>query len=148
MVAPNARRLDGTVAEDIRFAHAALDKLPVGNVVGGISCHSTYRQDALFSSSFTVSRSPFGVWRSAFGVRRSAYSYSIWLAVRFDAIACPQRLEGSRFAPLQVLAERAEETNPELLDNAASRRLPGTSQRPEYHIRLDNTARSRTRNEY
>jgi hypothetical protein len=93
---------------------------------------------------------PFRVHRLAFGVRRSAYSssFSIWFAVRFDAIACPQRLEGSRFAPLKVLAERAEETNPELLDNAASRRLPGTSQRPEYHIRLDNTARSRTRNEY
>jgi hypothetical protein len=96
---------------------------------------------------FRVHRLAFGVWRLAFGVWRLAYSssFSIWLAVRFDAIACPQRLEGSRFTPLQVLTERAEETNPELLDNAASRRLLGTSQRPEYHIRLDNTARSRTR---
>jgi len=66
MVAPNARRLDGTVAEDIRFAHAALDKLSGGNVVGGISCHSTYRQDAPFSSSFTVY--PFGVRRSPFHI--------------------------------------------------------------------------------
>jgi hypothetical protein len=30
MVAPNARRLDGTVAEDIRLAHAALDRLSGG----------------------------------------------------------------------------------------------------------------------
>src|ERR1700757_2701612 len=76
MVAPNARRLDGTVAEDIRFAHAALDKLSGGNVVGGISCHSTYRQDAPFSSSFTVY--PFGVWRLVFGVWRLAFG--VWRA--------------------------------------------------------------------
>jgi hypothetical protein len=36
MVAPNARRLDGTVAEDIRFAHTALNKVSGG--FGKIGC--------------------------------------------------------------------------------------------------------------
>ena len=94
---------------------------------------------------------PFTVYRSAFGVRGSAFCVLVLVVVLPTSPRrlklrkamsgklsskpwhCPcdvrfaQRLEGSRFTPLQVLAERAEETNPELPDSAASRRLPRAS---------------------
>jgi hypothetical protein len=110
------------VAEDIRFAHAALDWF-----VRGTACSlyiSVSRHLFKFLYRFT-----FGVWRLAFTSysSSSSSSSSIWVAVPFHAIARLQRLEGSRFTPLQVLAVRPEETNPELPDGVASRRLPGTS---------------------
>jgi hypothetical protein len=64
MVSPNARRLDGTVAEDIRFAHAALDWFVRGTARSlyiSVSCHLF---KFLYGSAFTVHRSPVGVWRS------------------------------------------------------------------------------------
>jgi hypothetical protein len=103
------------------------------SLFGGLLVHSTYRWAATFSSSFTVYRLAFGVWRLAFGVWRSHRTRPRRrprprkVPVPFHAIARLQRLEGSRFTPLQVLAVRPEETNPELPDGVASRRLPGTS---------------------
>jgi hypothetical protein len=97
----------------------------------------------VYRSAFGVRRSAFGVWRLAFHIvlvvvlptspRRLKLRKAMSGKLSSKPWHCPcdvrfaQRLEGSRFTPLQVLAERAEETNPELPDSAASRRLPRTS---------------------
>ena len=64
MVAPNARRLDGTVAEDIKFAHAALDKLSGGNVVGGLVVTLHIDRTPRFQVPLPFTRSAFGVHRT------------------------------------------------------------------------------------
>jgi hypothetical protein len=74
-----------------------------------------------FQVPLPFTRLAFGVWRSAC----SSSSSKPWPCR--CGVRCAQRLEGSRFTPLQVLAVRAEETNPELPDVVTSRRLPGTS---------------------
>ena len=58
MVVPNARRLDGTVAEDIRFAHTALDRYPgVGGLVATL--HIDSPPPFQVPLPFTVRRSAF-----------------------------------------------------------------------------------------
>ena len=87
MVAPNARCLDGTVAEDIRLAHASY-----WIALRGVAGHSTYRQDVTFSSThFSI------VLMLVIVLVLERGSHAAFRLHRFLSRGSPQSLEGSRF---------------------------------------------------
>jgi hypothetical protein len=90
---------------------------------------------------------PFTVWRSAFGVHIVLVLVLVLdlVPIPFHAISRLQRLEGSRFAPWQVLIVRLEGTNPELPDDVASERQPGTAPAFGFNPSAGTTRHSRGR---